>query len=187
MPDEVTRLLNGVESDDPKKGKEILSRLYEELRQLASVRMSKIPPGQTLQATALVHEAWLRVQGSGPDQWNSRGHFFAVAAEAMRRILVEQARRKQSVRHGGKAQRVDVDEIEIISQAPEDKVLLIHDSLEILAREDKAQAEIVNLKFFAGLSGDEIATVLGISEKTVRRRWNAAKIRLFELIEETQS
>lgn len=157
--------------------------VYEELRKLASVRMSKIPPGQTLQATALVHEAWLRVQGSGPDQWNSRGHFFAVAAEAMRRILVEQARRKQSVRHGGGVKRVDVEKIDIVSQAPEDKVLLIHESLEILAQEDKAQAEIVNLKYFAGLNGNEIASILGVSEKTVRRRLTAAKIRLFELME----
>ena len=187
MPDEVTKLLNEVGSDDPKKGKEMLSKVYEELRQLASARMSRIPPGQTLQATALVHEAWLRVQASGPEQWSSRGHFFAVAAEAMRRILVEQARRKQCARHGGGAQRVDVEKIDIVSQAPEDKVLLIHDSLEILAREDEAQAEIVKLKFFAGMSGDEIATILGISEKTVRRRWNAAKIRLFELVEASQS
>jgi len=137
----------------------------------------------TLQATALVHEAWLRVQQSGTPQWNSRGHFFAAAAEAMRRILVDQARRKSRIRHGGDLRRLDVEEVDIVSEAPEDKVLLIHDALDQLAAEDPLKSEIVKLKFFAGLTNDEIATALDIAEKTVRRHWNTAKVRLFQLIE----
>lgn len=186
MPSDVTNLLNAIHSGDPEAGEELLPLVYQELRKLASAKMAKVPPGQTLQATALVHEAWLRVRGSGPDQWSSRGHFFAVAAEAMRRILVEQARRKQRVRHGGGAQRVNVEKVDIVSDAPEDKIILLHESLDILAAEDMEKAEIVKLKFFTGLGSDEIANHLGVSEKTVRRRWNSAKIRLFQIIEGAQ-
>ena len=186
MHSDVTKLLNAIHSGDAQAGDELLPLVYQELRKLASAKMAKIPPGQTLQATELVHEAWLRVRGSGPDQWGGRGHFFSVTAEAMRRILVEQARRKQRVRHGGGAQRMNAEEVDIVSNAPEDKMILIHEALEILATEDVEKAEIVKLKFFTGLGSDEIAHHLGVSEKTVRRRWNSAKIRLFKIIEEAQ-
>lgn len=186
MPGDVTRLLDAIDSGDPSAAEELLPLVYGELRQLAKAKMARVPPGQTLQATALVHEAWLRVQQSGPPRWNSRGHFFAAAAEAMRRILVEQARRKSCLRHGGEWERVPEDEVDIVSQAPEEKVLLIHESLDQLAAEDSLKAEIVKLKFFAGLKYEEIAGALEISEKTVRRHWNTAKIRLFQLIEAAQ-
>ena len=183
MSTELTRLLNASDSENGIAAERLLPLLYTELRSLAKARMAKVPPGQTLQATALVHEAWLRVQQSGPQQWNSRGHFFAAAAEAMRRILVDQARRKSRKRHGGELKRVDVADVDIVSEAPEEKVLLIHESLDQLAAEDPSKAEIVKLKFFAGLKNDEIASALDVSEKTVRRHWNTAKVRLFQLIE----
>jgi len=182
MSTELTRLLNQTDSRDGGASK-LLPLIYDELRRLAKARMARVPPGQTLQATALVHEAWLRVQQSGAPQWNSRGHFCAAAAEAMRRILVDQARRKSRIRHGGDRQRLDVDEVDIMSETPEDKVLLIHEALDQLAAEDPLKSEIVKLRFFAGLNNDEIAAALDIAEKTVRRHWNTAKVRLFQLIE----
>jgi RNA polymerase sigma factor (TIGR02999 family) len=183
MPPELTRLLNALDSDDSKTAEQLLPLVYEQLRRLAIARLRRVPRGQTLQATALVHEAWLRVQKSGAPRWNTRGHFFAASAEAMRRILVEQARRKSRQRHGGGLRRVGLDEGDIVAEAPEDKTLLIHDALDQLAVEDPLKAEIVKLKFFAGLNTDEIASVLQTSEKTVRRHWNIAKVRLFQLIE----
>lgn len=184
MSDEVTQLLNNLKSDDPIASERMLPLLYKELRQLASSKMAKIPPGQTLQATALVHEAWLRLEKSNAGQWDNRGHFFSAAAEAMRRILVEQARRKSSQRHGGGIKHMDADEFEIVSEAPEDKILMIHESLEILKNEDAFKAEIVKLKFFAGLKTQEIANVLEASEKTIRRHWNTAKARLYQIVQE---
>lgn len=186
MPEDVTKLLLRMESEGTSVGEELLSTLYGELRKLASARMAKLPAGQTLQATALVHEAWLRVQQSGPVPWQNRAHFFAAAAEAMRRILVDQARRKSAKRHGGGLNRVAVEDVDIVFEAPEEKTLHIHESLELLEREDPMKAQIVKLKFFAGLQHDEIASVLNISDKTLRRHWNAAKIRLFELIESSR-
>jgi len=183
MSDDVTELLNALEESGSDAAENLLPLVYDELRKLASAKMVRVPAGQTLQATALVHEAWLRIQKSSPDQWNNRAHFFAAAAEAMRRILVEQARRKSRIRHGGGQRRVNVEDVDIISEAPEDKILLIHDALEILATEDPTKAEIVKLKFFAGLKNDDVANVTGVSEKTVRRQWNVAKLRLFQIIE----
>lgn len=183
MSDDVTELLNALEEGGEGAAENLLPLVYGELRKLASAKMGRVPPGQTLQATALVHEAWLRVQKSSSDQWSNRGHFFAAAAEAMRRILVEQARRKSRVRHGGGQRRVNVVDVDIVSEAPEDKILLIHDALETLTSEDPTKAEIVKLKFFAGLKNDDVANVTGVSEKTVRRQWNAAKLRLFQMIE----
>jgi RNA polymerase sigma factor (TIGR02999 family) len=183
---DVTRLLDAVERGEPQAAEELLPLVYEELRKLAAARMAQASAGQTLQATALVHEAWLRVQKSGPQEWNGRGHFFSAAAEAMRRILVEQARRKSRQRHGGALQRENLEEVDILSEAPEDKVILIHECLNQLTAEDPLKSEIVKLKFFAGLTSEEIANVLQISEKTVRRHWNVAKARLFQLIEAVQ-
>lgn len=185
MPEDVTRLLNAIESGDCQVGGRFLDSLYSELRKLAGIKMAKIPPGQTLQATALVHEAWLRVQNSGPVEWKNRAHFFSAAAEAMRRILVDQARRKSAKRHGGDLKRVSIEDVDILFEAPENKMLHIHESLDLLESEDPFKAQIVKLKFFAGLHNKEIANILEISEKTVRRHWNVAKVRLFHLIEST--
>lgn len=183
---DLTQMLNRMESGDASVSQELLETLYAELRKMAVAKMSRIPPGQTLQATALVHEAWLRIQKSGTPQWENRRHFFGAAAEAMRRILIEQIRRKQRQRHGGELQRVDVEDVEISAEVKEDRVLLIHEALELLTQEDSVKAEIVKLKYFAGLKSEEIAEVLNISEKTVRRHWNVAKARLFQIIQQTR-
>jgi RNA polymerase sigma factor (TIGR02999 family) len=172
-----------MESGDPAIGEALLSALYGQLRKLAAIKMSKIPAGQTLQATALVHEAWLRIQQSGPVQWKNRAHFFSAAAEAMRRILVDQARRKSAQRHGGGLDHVSFEVVDIVIETPEEKTLLLHDSLEQLEAEDPLKARIVKLKFFVGLQNQEIADVLDLSEKTIRRHWNTTKVRLFQLIE----
>lgn len=181
MSEDVTRIVNALGAPGT-DGEKLLPLVYGELRKLASAKMRKVPAGQTLQATALVHEAWLRISKLGHDQWDNRSHFFAAAAEAMRRILVEQARRKSRIRHGGGQQRVDMENVDIVSKAPEDKILLIHDALDVLVDEDPGKGEIVKLKFFAGLGNAEVANVLGVSEKTVRRHWNAAKLRLFQIV-----
>jgi RNA polymerase sigma factor (TIGR02999 family) len=183
MPDDVTELLLRMESGDPEVGEVLLSALYGQLRKLAAIKMSKIPAGQTLQATALVHEAWLRIQKSGPVEWKNRAHFFSAAAEAMRRILVDQARRKSALRHGSGSDHVSLDEVDIVFEDPEEKTLLIHECLDLLEKEDPVKASIVKLKFFAGLQNQEIADVLDLSEKTVRRHWNTTKVRLFQMIE----
>ena len=182
MYHDVTELLNALKENHSEASENLLPLVYEELRKLASAKMVHVPPGQTLQATALVHEAWLRIQKSSPNQWSNRAHFFAAAAEAMRRILVEQARRKSRIRHGGGQRRVNVEDVDICSEAPEDKILLIHEALETLATVDPLKAEIVQLKFFAGLKNYDVANVMSVSEKTVRRQWNAAKLRLFQMI-----
>jgi RNA polymerase sigma factor (TIGR02999 family) len=183
---DLTKMLNGMESGDAFLSQELLETLYAELRKMAAAKMSRIPPGQTLQATALVHEAWMRLQKSGSNQWDNRRHFFAAAAEAMRRILIEQIRRKQRQRHGGELQRVDMEDVEISAEVKEDRVLLIHEALELLTKEDPVKAEIVKLKYFAGLKTEEISEVLDLSEKTVRRHWNVAKARLFQIIQQTR-
>ena len=182
MSHEVTKLLNAFQEREDVAAGELLPLVYDELRALASAKMARFPAGQTLQATALVHESWMRIQKSGGNHWKNRAHFFSAAAEAMRRILVEQARRKSRIKHGGGKKRVNVDEVDIASEAPEDKILLIHEALDLLAEEDPTKAEIVKLKFFAGLKSEDIGQVMGFSEKTVRRQWTAAKLRLFQLV-----
>lgn len=184
MSQDVTRLLNALQERENVAAEALLPLVYDELRALASSKMARVPAGQTLQATALVHESWLRIQKPGSNQWKNRAHFFSAAAEAMRRILVEQARRKSRIRHGGGKQRIDLEEFDISSEAPEDKILLIHEALEILASEDSINAEIVKLKFFAGLKNEDIGLAMGVSEKTVRRKWTTAKLRLFQLVRE---
>lgn len=182
MSQDVTRLLNALQEREDVAAETLLPLVYDELRALASAKMARVPAGQTLQATALVHESWLRIQKAGGNHWKNRAHFFSAAAEAMRRILVEQARRKSRVRHGGGKQRVDVDEVDVSSEAPEDKILLIHEALEILTTEDPTKAEIVKLKFFAGLKNEDVGLVMAMSEKSVRRNWTASKLRLFEIV-----
>jgi RNA polymerase sigma factor (TIGR02999 family) len=163
---DVTRILNAIERGDAQATDQLLPLLYDELRLLAAQKLSHEPPGQTLQATALVHEAYLRLVGDEPQTWENRGHFFAAAAEAMRRILVENARRKKSLKHGGDRQRVELDEWAIVTpdDIPPDDLLALDEALERLARTNKAVADLVKLRAFAGLTGKQAADVLGISE-----------------------
>ena len=175
MPAEVTQLLNAIEHGDPRAADELLPLVSQELRKLAASKMAHETPGQTLQATALVHEAWLRLAGGDQPNWENRGHFFAAAAEAMRRILIERARRRARLRHGGQWQRVDLEHVSVAVEDPDDTVLAINDALEKLAREDALKAQIVKLRYFVGLGQQEIAGLLGISEPTVRRHWAYAR------------
>lgn len=180
---EVTRWLGAIQQGDPKAADELLPLIYEELRKLAAHKMAQQPPGQTLQATALVHEAYLKLVASERPNWDSRGHFFAAAAEAMRHILVDNARRKQRAKHGGNQQRLDVDVIEIAAHDDDDKLLQVHEALDKLALEDAVKAEVVKLHYFVGLTHAESAQVLNISEKTVRRYWNFARVWLYQSIQ----
>lgn len=173
---EVTQILNAIDAGDPKAGAQLLPLVYDELRKLAAAKMAQERPGQTLQATALVHEAWLRLTGTEQQQvWNSRGHFFGAAAEAMRRILVDRARQKGRVRHGGELQRVDLEHVNLASEDSDDAVLAMHDALDSLARQSPQKAEIVKLRYFTGLENQEIAQALGISLSTVERSWAYAR------------
>ncbi len=177
---DVTQLLNAIESGDPNASDQLLPLVYDELRKLAAARMAQEKPGQTLQATALVHEAWLRLTGSEEQKvWNGRGHFFGAAAEAMRRILVERARRKGRIRHGGEQQRVDLEHFTIAAEDSSEAVLAVHDALEKLSLESPQKAEIVKLRYFIGLSASEIAAALGISVPTVERHWAYARSWLY--------
>jgi len=175
----VTQVLNAIERGDARAAEELLPLVYDELRKLATCRMANEAPGQTLQPTALVHEAWLRLAGHEAQQWDSRAHFFGAAAEAMRRILIENARRKKALRHGGGQERLDVQEIEIAAPAQDDELLAINEALDKLAAMDKAKAELVKLRFFVGLSIEEAAGVLRISEATAKRWWVYARAWLF--------
>ena len=170
---DVTRLLDAAASGDPRAAAELLPLVYDELRQLAAVRMAEEKPGQTLQATALVHEAYLRLVG-GNQEWNSRGHFFAAAAEAMRRILVDEARRKQAVVHGGGRVRVDLERAEV-ADLPPDRLLALNEALERLAQHDPVAGGLVNLKYFAGLSVEQAADALGLARATAYRHWSVAR------------
>jgi RNA polymerase sigma factor (TIGR02999 family) len=174
---EATPILRAVEQGEPHAAEELLPLVYDELRRLAVERMARVRPGQTLQAAALVHEAYARlVAAAGGRHWNSRGHFFAAAAEAMRRILVENARRKRGPRHGGGRRRVNLDEAVAYSQEPADHLLTLNEALDGLAREDPRKAELVKLRYFTGLSVREAAEVLGISRATADRYWAYAKV-----------
>ena len=170
-----------MDAGDPKAAQELLAFVYEQLRRIAAAKMAHEAPGQTLQPTALVHEAWLRLGGDSQPRWQNRAHFFSSAAEAMRRILVENARRKLRLKRGGGVEHVELDSA-IQAPAEDEKVVNVSDALELLAREDPQKAEIVKLRFFVGLSNDEIAALLGVNEKTVRRHWEVAKVRLFQSI-----
>ena len=173
---EVTRILSAIEHGDPKASEELLPLVYRELRRLAKQRLAQEKPGQTLQATALVHEAYLRlVDDKEGQRWNSRGHFFAAAAEAMRRILVDNARRKRAEKHGGRFDRQDLDDVEIVAPAPSDDLLALNEALTKLEAEDPVKAQLVKLRYFAGLAEDEAASVLGVSRTSAQRYWRYAK------------
>jgi RNA polymerase sigma factor (TIGR02999 family) len=171
----VTRVLQAVEAGDPTAAERLLPIVYAELRKLGRSLMAKVPPGNTLQPTALVHEAYLRLIGTGDPGWNGRGHFFAAAALAMRRILVEQARRKGRRKHGGGSKRLNADEIDIPIEMPSEDVLALDEALESLRRRDKRKCDVVMLRYFAGLTIEETAKVLNISEPTVKRDWRFAR------------
>ncbi len=179
---EVTQILSAIERGEDGAG-ELLVLVYDELRRLAAARLAQERPGQTLQATALVHEAWLRVAGSGPQHWEGRGHFFAAAAEAMRRILVENARHKKRLKHGGHLQRVDIAEVELASPMPDDELLALDEALRKLAQTHPDAAQLVELCFFAGLTQAEAAQELGVSVATAERTWAFARAWLFRTME----
>jgi RNA polymerase sigma factor (TIGR02999 family) len=173
---DVTQILNGIEQGDPHAAEQLLPLVYHELRKLAAQKMAEEKPGQTLQATALVHEAYLRLVGSAEHPWKSRGHFLCAAAEAMRRILIEQARRKGSVKHGGGRRRVDLDEVSpAASQPGNGDLLAIDEALTRLAQQEPVRAELVKLRFFGGLTMPEAAAALGISLATAERYWVFAR------------
>lgn len=167
----------------PLAAEELLPLVYDELRRLAAHKMAGEAAGQTLQPTALVHEAWLRLAGSQEQSWNSRAHFFGAAAEAMRRILVEKGRRKRAARHGGGQVKLDIHEIEIAAPAQDDELLAVNDALEKLAARDAKKAELVKLRYFGGLTTEEAAQLLGISVPTADRWWNFSRAWLFEELE----
>ena len=183
---EVTRILQAAQQGDLKAAEELLLLVYDELRKLAAHKMANEAPGQTLQPTALVHEAWLRLGGGDQPAWQNRAHFLAAAAEAMRRILVESARRKLRLKRGSGGERVELHESAIEAPAGDEKILQVHEALEALSAEDPEKAQIVKLRFFVGLSHAEIAALLGVNEKTVRRHWEVAKVRLFQSIKASQ-
>jgi RNA polymerase sigma factor (TIGR02999 family) len=177
---DVTRILSAIEQGDAHAAGQLLPLIYDELRKLASQKLAQEKPGQTLQSTALVHEAYLRLVGAKEgQQWESRGHFFAAAAEAMRRILVENARRKKRLRHGGARDQVALEEVHLLVEHPVDELLAIDEVLEQLAQVDAQAADLVKLRFFAGMTTEEAAAALGIPERTAYRTWSFARAWLY--------
>lgn len=172
---EVTRILNAAQAGEVRAAEELLPLVYEELRRLASQRMSGEAAGHTLQPTALVHEAWLRLTGSDQGAWDNRAHFFGAAAEAMRRILVDHARRKHSQKRGGHAVRTELDESSLVLTAPPDELLAVHEALDTLARHDPAAAELVKLRYFVGMTMDEAAQATGMAKRTAEALWTYAR------------
>ena len=179
---EVTRILDSMAQGDPRAAEELLPLVYDELRKLAAYKMAAEPPGQTLQATALVHEAWLRIAGSNTQAWEGRRHFFAAAAEAMRRILVEAARRKKRLKHGGNVARVELDAVPLPSPMPDDELLALDEALTRLAEVNPQAVELVKLCFFVGLTQEQAAKELGISLSTAERLWAYARAWLFRAL-----
>jgi RNA polymerase sigma factor (TIGR02999 family) len=180
----VTSILSAIEEGDPKAPEQLLPLVYEELRKLAAQRLARESPGQTLQATALVHEAYLRLIGPETPSWNGRGHFFAAAAEAMRRILIEHARRKRAEKHGGNLERIELDGVDLPETAPSEDILAVDEALSKLAAEDPTKAELVKLRYFGGLSVEDAGRVLGISRATADRYWAYARVWLYSELSE---
>ena len=182
---EVTRILEAIESGQTQAAQKLLPLVYDELRQLAAAKLAREASGQTLQATALVHEAWLRLAGERGRSWQGRTHFFAAAAEAMRRILIDNARRKRAVRHGGDLVRVNIDDSTAQIAAPvenEEELLAVNEALDQLAAREPRKAELIKLRYFVGLTIEQAAEVLGISEPTAKRDWAFARAWLFREI-----
>lgn len=170
---DVTQILDAIRQGDAKAADELLPLVYEELRCLAAQKLSREPPGQTLQATALVHEAYLRLVGAEDQSWENKGHFFKAAAEAMRRILIENARRKRSPKHGGEHQRMDLNEAVLVvgDKVPPETMIALDDALEKLSQIDQTKADVVRLRYFAGLTSEQVAAILKISPTTAKRYW----------------
>ena len=173
---DITLLLDSVACGDARAAEDLLPIVYSELRRLAAHKMAGESAGHTLQATALVHEAWMRLVGSDQKQWQNRSHFFAAAAEAMRRILVDHARRKQSLKRGGGAGHDELDESAIVLTAPPDELLAVNDALDQLAKEDASAAELVKLRYFIGMTMEEAATAMGLAKRTAENLWTYARV-----------
>ena len=179
---DATLLLTAVEQGDPTAAEKLLDLLYQELRRLAASKMAQEAPGQTLQPTALVHEAWLRLVASKNPTFVNRAHFFSAAAEAMRRILIDRARRKLTQRHGGSFERVDLDGQNLAAPAADEQLLAVHEVLDNLAKDHPAQAEVVKLRYFVGMTNEETAEALGVSVATVKNYWTFARTWIFNEI-----
>lgn len=185
---EITQILGALPPGAPLAIEELLPLLYEELRRIATAQLARERPGHTLQPTALVHEAWVRLIGTHQDQvWNSRGHFFAAAAEAMRRVLVENARRKGALKRGGDRQRVDANDLQLAAPSDDEHILEVHEALEKLALHDAQAADLVKLRFFGGLEQQEAARILGLPDRSAGRLWSYARAWLFREIQEQAS
>ena len=184
MKNDITRMLESVNTTGALPSEDLLPLVYDELRRLAEIDMRGEKPGQTLQPTALVHEAWLRLAGGEHRRWMDRAHFFRTAALVMRRILVDRARQKAAVRHGGGLGRVDIGNLDLAEASIDDRILLVNEVLERLEQEQPETVQIITMRFFGGLTHVEIAESLGISERSVERRWNYAKATLFRMIRE---
>jgi RNA polymerase sigma factor (TIGR02999 family) len=182
---DITLSLNAVQQGDPKAAEELLPLLYEELRKLAAQKMAHEAPGQTLQPTALVHEAWLRLVRAEDRGFQNRAHFFGAAAEAMRRILVENARRKQRLKHGGGQRRLDLSQVDVAIASDDDTLLAVSEAMDKLARHNPIGAEMIRLRYFAGLSNAEADELLGLPERTARRIWSYARAWLYEELKKT--
>jgi RNA polymerase sigma factor (TIGR02999 family) len=177
---EVTRILSAIERGDVRAADELLPLVYKELRQLAAARLNKEAPGQTLQATALVHEAYIRLVGAEDQNWSGRGHFFAAAAEAMRRILIDIARRKKSLKYGGDCQRVALDDADFAIEVSSEHLIALDEALAKLASEDRAVADLVKLRYFVGLTIEQAAEVINVSPRTAHRYWAYARARMHQ-------
>jgi RNA polymerase sigma factor (TIGR02999 family) len=179
---DITLLLQAASSGQARASEELLPLVYDELRRLAAARMARESAGHTLQPTALVHEAWVRLVEDGSRTWQNRAHFFGAASEAMRRILIERARRRARLKHGGGKERINIEDLDVAEALPDEKILLMDEALERLKAEDPETAQVVVLKFFGGLTNEEIVEILGTSDRTVRRQWNYAKAWLYNCI-----
>src|SRR5262245_35795048 len=180
---DVTVLLHSVEQGDSKAADELITIVYDELRRLAAAKMAQQAPGQTLQPTALVHEAWIRLVGATNQTFKNSNHFFSAAAEAMRHILIDRARRKKAARHGGGLDRAEFDEIRLAAPSPDDELLAVHEALETFRSRYPIQAELVKLRYFVGMTNEEISEVLGISLFTVNKYWSFSRAWLFKQIQ----
>lgn len=183
MESDITQILQAASAGGNLPSEDLLPLVYDELRRLASADMRAEAPGQTLQPTALVHEAWLRLAGKDERRWNDRAHFFRTAAQVMRRILVDRARQKSSLKRDG-GERIDVSEIDLVHASQDDRVLLINEVLDRLEKDNPQAAQIITMKFFGGLTNREIVEALGIPERSVERRWSYAKATLFRMLRE---